>query len=108
MIDTYVTLDKVFFITGIYIHIALRVAVNQWKPGALNLYHQAMSFFETMSDRRQFKFHLLNFPWCEWLRIFITLAVTSTKNFPANQHLVTTHRVFFFRIFFSINVNIII
>ena len=64
---------EIFRIGIIDVQELLWIPVSQRKPAALDLDHQAVSFFEGMRHIRQFKFHPLCLAGFEGNRVFKTV-----------------------------------
>src|SRR5215204_86716 len=84
---------KILFIRFIYIDEFLWIAVDQRKPGTLDLYHNAMVFLKCMSDIWEFITYFFKAIWFEWNRRFKTLAIFAAHDFTTNQHLVSLHNI---------------
>src|SRR5687768_6048210 len=69
----------------------LRVAIDHWKPGALHLDHDAVSFFESMIVGGKRDLVMINCVGRERFRLFEALQITSTKNVARNHELVSAH-----------------
>ena len=73
------------------IHELLRIPVDQRKPAALNLNHNAMPFPEGMEDIRHPVFNLCDFSGDKGLRIRKAVSEFPAKQFSSYQLLETAH-----------------
>src|SRR5688500_17901448 len=93
MINTDGCFLEIVVISLVNIHEFLWIPVSKRKPAALHLDHKPVAFFKSVSNIRQFKFHLLNFIWLERDRVGKTIPELSPHDLPTNQHLISAHRV---------------
>ena len=61
------------------VHVLLRVAVNQRKPGALDVHHDPVPLLEGMADVLKWQINFRHLARHEWLRFFVAVA-ESTSN----------------------------
>ncbi len=74
------------------IDVLLRVAVDQRKPAALHVDHDAMPFLERVTNVLKRKIDLGNFAGHERFRFFITVSKPAANDFAAN-HLLESGKV---------------
>ena len=93
MVYFYCGFLKVLVGAGIDVHHFLGIAVNQRKPAALNLDHDAVAFFEGVGNVVHREFYVGDLARDECFRYLEAVPVTPTHDIAADQHLVTIHDV---------------
>ena len=73
------------------IHEFLRVPVNQRKPGALNLHHDAMAATKRVVDAGQIEVNLGGLVGLKRLRLLETVTKFRTERLASDHLLVSTH-----------------
>src|ERR1035437_10003061 len=107
MINLYIAFDKVLIVTGIDIDELLGVAISEREPAALNLHHQPVAFFKSMSHVWDSKMDGFDFSRFEWFRRFKTFTKSSPHDFCVYEHFVPPHGIGFCRIIFIIDIDIV-
>ena len=82
---------KVFEFGARNIDERLRIAINQRKPGALNLNHHAMAASERMEYVGDREFNFRDLARFERLRFLEAVAEFASKHIAADELLVTAH-----------------
>src|SRR5262249_24322404 len=72
-------------------YVPLRVAVNEWEPGAANLHHDAMTRAEGVEHILQLERHLGWLIRRERLGPGVTAAEAAANRFAADHHLIAAH-----------------
>jgi hypothetical protein len=82
MVNPYIGFPEIILAAVININELLRIPVNQWEPGTLNLYHDPVTSPESMGDIPYAELYPFNFTRDKSFRKFITAPVSSPEYFP--------------------------
>src|SRR5215831_7461312 len=93
MVNTYGCFLEITIITLINIYKFLGVSIGKWEPAALNLYHDAVSFLESMRNIRKIEFHPFYFIRLKCFGRRKTVTKPPSHDLTTHQHLIASHRV---------------
>ena len=82
---------EVRFLCAVNVEKLSGVDVNEWKPGALNLYHDLVAFLEAMKSIRQLEFDLRDLVWLHRLGFLETIPELAAHDIADNLHLKSAH-----------------